>query len=99
MDMITITWTIEKGLVAPVPAVGRVRWHLPLTLADDEVIYGAVTPTEWQTLDGLGAGSITMPDPRQDGIVPGGWLPEVEVDTDAWKARYPVHIPEDEAGP
>jgi hypothetical protein len=101
MDMVTIEWTIKKGYGASaVPAVGQVRWHLPLILGDDTALYGKPVPGAWLALDGAGHGSIEIPDPRAEDINPRYWAPLVEVDTDAWQASpYAVVIPEDEAGP
>jgi|SRR5688572_22141024 len=98
METITINWEILNGLGGP-PAVGRVRWHLPVVIADGEKIYGYPAPTLWVNLDGAGKGSITIADPRDDEGTPQAWLPEVEVDTDAWKARYFVGVPEDGVSP
>lgn len=96
--MITIQWTIKKGLTTP--AIGRVRFWLPKVLSDDAAIYGAPEPGTWLALDIDGMGSVSIPDPRQEGIDPQFWAPLVEVDTDAWQATpYPITIPEDETGP
>lgn len=95
MDTVTIEWSIKKGAVAPVNAVGRVRWHLPFVLTDDTWIYGSPAPTAWVDLVN-GAGSIVIPDPRTTG--PLGWYPVVEIETDAWNARYGVTIAADAVG-
>lgn len=96
--MITIEWTIKKGLTTP--AVGRVRWWLPKVLSDDVAIYGAPEPGEWLVLDALGHGSVEIPDPRSEDVSPWPWFPRVEVETDAWTAApYDVVIPVDEVGP
>lgn len=96
--MITIEWTIKKGLSTA--AVGRVRWWLPRVLSDADALYGAPMPGEWLTLDGSGHGSVSLPDPRSELINPRYWTPLVEVESDAWNlAPTPVHIPLDETGP
>lgn len=96
--MITVQWTIKKGLSTP--AIGRVRWWLPKVLSDDAAIYGEPVPGDWLTLDVNGHGSVSIPDPRSEDINPRYWSPLVEIDTDAWKATpYAVVIPEDGTGP
>lgn len=94
MDTITVTWAIKKDAVGGTNAVGRVRWRLPFVLTDGEWIYGSPAPTPWVDLV-AGAGSIVIPDPRT--VEPIGWVPVVEVDTDAWKAHYGVALPIDDA--
>lgn len=93
MDTITVTWAIKKDAIGAVNAVGRVRWRLPFVLTDGEWIYGSPAPTPWIDLVD-GAGSIVIPDPRT--VEPAGWVPTVEVDTDAWKAHYGVALPPDD---
>jgi hypothetical protein len=98
VDMITIQWTIKKGLTTP--AVGRVRFWLPPLYADSLAIYGEPEPEPWIELDLTGSGSAEIPDPRSEDMDPRYWTPLVEVDTDAWKAApYPVVIPEDGVSP
>jgi Collagen triple helix repeat (20 copies) len=95
MDMITITWHITKG-VGGANAVGKVRFWLPLVLADDTLIYGHPVAGDWIPLV-AGAGQIEIPDPRSAGINPRYWAPIVEIESDAWNAKYPVLVPDDGA--
>jgi hypothetical protein len=101
--MVTIELTLKRGMAEDAPAaVGKFRVWLPAVISseDDGVVYGDPVPQEWVILNGVGFGSVEIPDPRSDSISPRYWAPLVEVDTDAWKAApYPVVIPEDETGP
>lgn len=98
MDMITVQWTIKKGLTTP--AVGRVRFWIPKVLSDEAALYGAPEPGAWLVLDVDGEGSVSIPDPRSETVSPRYWTPLVEVETDAWNcAPSPVSIPLDDTGP
>jgi hypothetical protein len=96
VDMITIEWLIKKGMgVSAVPAVGRVRFDLPTVWVDGDAIYGDPALTAWHELDVLGAGSVTLPDPRAVAQLPSGATIRVEVDTDAWVASsFALCVPE-----
>lgn len=95
------TVAIEFDLKNPftlAPAVGRVRVHIPRALADTvaEVVYGPAA-SDWESLV-LGSANIEFIDPNDPDIVPIGWAPEVEIDTDVLKGRFAVLIPEGSAG-
>lgn len=93
VDMVTVQWTIKKGLATP--AVGSVRFELPKVFADETAIITDPAWYEWLALDANGSGAITIPDPRSVAQLPSGWTLRVEVDTDAWVAApFALCVPE-----
>lgn len=93
---VTIAWNIEHP-ISHANAVGRFRLHVPYPIRDsvDNVLLGP-GPSDWIDFSN-GQASITLPDPHDPGIAPQGWTPVVEVDTDVFRAKYPVEIPEGSA--
>lgn len=94
---VTIAFDVRNSFTLA-PAVGRVRVVLPQPLADSVTgaLYGP-TISPWVDLV-AGAASVTFIDPNDPDVVPTGWAPIVEIDTDVLKARYPVVIPLESAG-
>lgn len=93
---VTVAWKLTTDVAGTTPATGKVRWHLPRVLLTDQAIAG-LAPTPWTDLVN-GSGTITIPDPWDPAIAPQGWTPEVEVESTAFNARYPVAIPAGSAG-
>lgn len=94
---VTIAFNVRNSFTLA-PAVGRVRVVLPQPLSDSVsgALYGP-TVSAWVDLV-AGAASVTFVDPHDPDLVPTGWAPVVEIDTDVLKARYPVVVPPGSAG-
>jgi hypothetical protein len=94
---VTIAFNVRNSFTLA-PAAGRVRVVLPQPLSDTVTgaLYGPVVGA-WADLV-AGVASVTFVDPHDPDLVPTGWAPVIEIDTDVLKARYPVVIPPGSAG-
>ncbi len=92
---------LHVNIVAPdedqTPAVGKVYFAMPYPLRDssDDVI---VAPDPIIGVLSGGQCTVELPATDDPDISPSGWVYTVTVDTDIWKAMFPIEVPYDTVG-